>query len=414
MALVVVHDRGVASPIELLAALADREFVVVLGPSSYAAGVEPLFEHAKRPVVAWEGAAETAARLRAHRPTGIVTFSEPMLRKTAILAEELGLQHHSPETARALTDKGLQRSLLRGAGVDTPQVRVVTELDACRAACEEIGLPVVVKPVRGEGSRNTMLVDRDFDWTVMAQILETERELIVEELLRGAEVEEPFGDYVSVETAVSGGHQQHYAVTGKFQLAPPFRESGQYWPAPLSESQRSDVVDLADRAVRALGIRTGLVHTEIKLTPSGPRVIEVNGRLGGLQRELGLRGAGVDLIAAAADLAEGHAVSIDVQPDQVYFQHYTPGPVAATRLVGLEGADAVRALPFVTQCRRLVRDGADLDRSQIIRLDLVCGVVAELTHLPAAITSIRDGLTYTFDGADGRVSRTATDLIRRP
>lgn len=111
--------------------------------------------------------------------------------------------------------------------------------------------------------------------------------LIVEEYLPGRD-DQPLGDYVAVECAVDGGVVA-LAVTGKLRLLPPFRETGQFWPARLPADEREEIIDLAVAALEALDVRTGLAHVEIKLTPAGPRVIEVNGRLGGLQVDLAQR-----------------------------------------------------------------------------------------------------------------------------
>jgi hypothetical protein len=59
-------------------------------------------------------------------------------------------------------------------------------------------------------------------------------------------------------------------------------------------------------AHRALGFTDGMTHTELMLTADGPRVIEVNGRLGGdLIPYLGLRASGIDPGLAAAAVACG-------------------------------------------------------------------------------------------------------------
>ena len=97
----------------------------------------------------------------------------------------------------------------------------------------------------------------------------------------GREPTETMADYVSVETFVSCGRTSHAAVTGKIALADPFRETGSFIPAHLSADTLNAVLDVASAAVDAIGVTLGAFHTEIKLTPDGPRVIEVNGRLGG-------------------------------------------------------------------------------------------------------------------------------------
>jgi hypothetical protein len=56
----------------------------------------------------------------------------------------------------------------------------------------------------------------------------------------------------------------------------------------------------------ALDFADGMTHTELKLTQGGPKIIEVNGRLGGdLIPYLGLRSSGIDPGLAAAAVACG-------------------------------------------------------------------------------------------------------------
>jgi len=108
--------------------------------------------------------------------------------------------------------------------------------------------------------------------------------------------ERAFADYVSVESLVAYGEISHLAVTGRFPLARPFRETGMFIPADLPQAQQAVVLEVATAALRALGVQTGCFHTEIKLTPSGPRVIEVNGRLGGGVPDMLFQASGVSLL----------------------------------------------------------------------------------------------------------------------
>lgn len=52
-------------------------------------------------------------------------------------------------------------------------------------------------------------------------------------------------------------------------------------PAGLDEAAEAELVDHAAACVRALGFRRGAFNIEVKRTKQGPRMIEVNGRLGG-------------------------------------------------------------------------------------------------------------------------------------
>ena len=54
-------------------------------------------------------------------------------------------------------DKDLTKSLLRSAGVPTPEGRTVTSPDDAWEAAQDIGLPVVVKPIDGNHGRGVFI-----------------------------------------------------------------------------------------------------------------------------------------------------------------------------------------------------------------------------------------------------------------
>jgi hypothetical protein len=73
--------------------------------------------------------------------------------------------------------------------------------------------------------------------------------------------------------------------------------------------------NLLQQAHDAIGFGFGITHTEIRLTAAGPKIIEVNGRLGGdLVPYLGLRATGVDTGLNAARVACG--LEPELAPDR--------------------------------------------------------------------------------------------------
>jgi biotin carboxylase len=176
------------------------------------------------------------------------------------------------------------------------------------------------------------------------------RDFVVEQLLTGDEsIAGPgWGDYVSVESVTSHGECRHVEITGKLPLAEPLRETGYVVPSTLDEETRREVLALTSAALSALDVRHGATHVEIKLTPAGPRIIEVNGRVGGYVADLVRRARGFDLIRAALAAALGRAVDI---PDARYrrhtFQYFLTPPMSARTLRRFDGAeqlDQVRGL----------------------------------------------------------------------
>lgn len=324
-----MYDRGAANVSEIAASLtkvAPLVFVTRHG-SEHAEPLLPLLRDMGEVVTFRHAPGEVAGRLKAIGPGGITTFSEAMLNDTAELAAGLGLPFHSRETVRLLTDKFLQRRRLNESGTAGVAGSLLTRPQDWPDAVRRVGLPAVVKPARGEGSRNTYRVDDPTEGLgLVTGLLNTESALVLEQFLEGRP-SAPYGDYVSVESVTSRGVVSHIAVTGKFPLLPPFRETGQFWPAALPEVEQRRLRDLASEAIASLGITTGITHTEIKLTGSGPRVIEVNGRLGGYINELSLRAAGLDLVELAGRVALGESVAPPpVTHDRVVFQYSNPAP----------------------------------------------------------------------------------------
>lgn len=285
--LIVVYADGAAHPGDIAVGLADwARCVFVTSPDDHTRAMEPLLA-GFGPVVTAGSPAQAAAKVRAYEPEGIVTYSERALAYTGELAEALGLPFHGRRTVGLLTDKWQQRDALRAAGVDAVRCRRIDSVEDWADAVAETGLPAVLKPAHGGGSRNTFFVEDAGEGLALARTLLAEDRpglvaggtLVLEEYLPGRDTG-AFGDYVSVESVVRDGTVLDIAVTGKFPMVPPFRETGRFWPSPLEPAEEHLARDLARRSVEALGIREGLTHTEIKLTPDGPRLIEVNGRLG--------------------------------------------------------------------------------------------------------------------------------------
>jgi len=420
--LLVVYDAGAATPREIAAGLRTLGDVTFGVPASAATPRLLTIMAELGGVVTLEaGVAEQVRALAAQAPDAILTYSDRELRHTAALAEGLGLLYHSVATAELLTDKHRQREALRAAGVDRVRSCPLTRPDELPAAIEAVGLPAVVKPRRGASSRNTFLVSEPEHGAALVRALlapdgneRGERELVVEELLRGRDCA-PYGDYVSVESLTRDGEVTHVAVSGKMPLAPPFREVGQFWPAALSRPDRQAVEDLARGALRALGVRVGVSHTEIKLTPDGPHIIEVNGRLGGTINELSLTAGGPDLIEAAGRLALGLGPQpFAVPDDEVSYVLFNLAPTARCTLESVDGARQVRALPGVRTYRTLIRPGSTIEGGVHSEwLDLLYGRAADHATMLARMDTALDTLRFTFGLPSGPVTVRARSLRQR-
>jgi hypothetical protein len=294
-----------------------------------------------------------ASALAAHQPEGIVTYVDDLVETTAALAERLGLRYHTPEVARVLVDKRLQRECLARADVPGPAFWPVAEglsPDAIVALADEITYPVVLKPAEGSGSRNIRhVVSADELRAVLGAETGQSGFLLEEYLVDGSGHQNWTASYFSVESVVSAGRVSHVAFTGRFPLAEPFRETGNFIPALVPPSMRPEAIELVNSAIKALGILDAVIHTEIKVTPDGLRVIEVNGRLGGRPPFVLGSVSNVNLFQVSCHVAAGIPVAFDdlVECDGVGFWLMLQPPMEAERVAAVGGFDGIAAMDVV-------------------------------------------------------------------
>ena len=340
----------------------------------------------------------------------ITTFSESQLVRTAALAHRRGLPFLSPAAAVAATDKYRQRELLADAGVQHTTSRVVRLRDGAGTLADalvETGLPAVLKPRSGAASARTCAIHtvgeaeaRLRDFTSGAE----SDEFVVEQLLPGdpSMIAAGWGDYVSVESVTSHGHIRHIEITGKFPLASPLRETGYVVPAPLDEATRRQALDLTGAALTALGMRHGASHVELKLTPTGPRIIEVNARVGGYVADLIQRSRGYDLVRAALQAALGRPCT---EPPTGYrrhaFQYFVTPPMTAERLRRVSGVDELLRHKGIHLVEAVKTPGQRVDwrDGTLAYVAIVHGSGADHEEVLRLIEIIRSTLHVEYDGS---------------
>ncbi|MGW4893241.1 ATP-grasp domain-containing protein [Kitasatospora sp. NPDC004240] len=252
---------------------------------------------------------------------GVLSSCDYYLPAVARVARHLGLPGPDPEAVTAACRKDLTRGALGAADVAGPAYALCADREQAFAAARAIGYPLVVKPVDlCAGMYVREVADRrELDaamralegFPVNARGQRRESAVLLEELLTGPEV--------SVETVSYGGATHVVGITDKsLGGAPSFVETGHMFPAALGPADARAAAGTAVAALDALGLDQVVAHTEIRLTPGGPRVVEVNPRPAGNRiTELVRRVTGVDLAAAAVDVALGRVPDLAVHPTGV-------------------------------------------------------------------------------------------------
>jgi biotin carboxylase len=239
-----------------------------------------------------EACAERAQQFaRRHEIVAVVGVDERTAVAAAAIAERLGLPHDPVRAVAAAGNKGLMREALSRAGAPSPAHRLFP-LDADpHSAASASRFPCVLKPTFLAASRGVIRADdpRKFveAWRRIARILEAPdvaqrggpaaREILVEDFVPGLEV--------ALEGLLTRGDLRVLALFDKPDpLDGPFFEETIYvTPSRLPPDIQERCASVAAQGARALGLRHGPIHTEMRVNEDGVWIVEVAARsIGGL------------------------------------------------------------------------------------------------------------------------------------
>jgi biotin carboxylase len=242
--------------------------------------------------------------------SGVLCWDEGRILATSYVAQALGLHNGDPAVVWRLRDKAQTRACLAAAGVAQPRSVPVKTVTEALAVARDLGYPVILKP-RGLGA--SLGVIRVDDANQLAEhfaftrdtpppdpvIYASDQPVLVEECVTGEEI--------SVDAVVQEGKAVPLFIGRKVVGYPPYAEEiGHYVDAADPLLTDPDLTTALQDTHTALGFQDGWTHTEFMLTAAGPRLIEVNGRLGGdMIPYLGMLATGIDPGLAAAQVACG-------------------------------------------------------------------------------------------------------------
>jgi biotin carboxylase len=241
-----------------------------------------------------EAARRLADEVRGRAPRAVLGTDDQTAVIAALAAAELGLPHNPPAAVAAARNKAQARERLRAAGVPVPWFEVAAR-DLPRAALDELAArvpyPCVVKALALSGSRGVIRADDAAGFRVaftrVADLLRSPQigarrdpeadRILVEQFLPGAEV--------ALEGLLTDGRLSVLALFDKPDPldGPYFEETLYVTPSRHPEPLQAACASAVQEAARALGLVHGPVHAELRLTPEGPRILEVAARsIGGL------------------------------------------------------------------------------------------------------------------------------------
>lgn len=298
------------------------------------------------------------------QPDYIVTSTSDMpVRTVSWVNEKLGKPSDiSYEGAICATDKIAMRNRMKECGVPIPEYHEVRSLKEFLDVADAMPERFILKPADNAASRGVVLVDKNKNPNledIYAYTTQYSRsgEALVEEFMTGPEV--------SVESYTVNGEPHIITITDKLVTEIPFFvELGHTEPSRLTPDQQEDIKRVADAAIRAIGMQNGPNHTEIKVTPTGAKLVEIAARLGGdfITSKLVPLSTGVDMIECSFATLLNEEVkyeSVLSQGSAIRFIKGEEGVIAA-----IEGVDTALEMPGIQEIELYMKPGDHIKRPE--------------------------------------------------
>ena len=222
---------------------------------------------------------EVLDALRGANIDRVESMWEATMYLAARLRERIGAPGLDVAGTIPFRDKESMKEVLRAAGIRVPRsVRASTIADV-HAGAEEVGYPLIIKPISGAGSMDTYRIDEPAGLEPVLPALRAVPEVSVEEFVDGEEF--------TFDSISTGGRVAYYNVC--WYRPRPLVMKQLEWVSPQTIALREPGagplaagVAMGHDVLAAMGLGDGFAHMEWYLKPDGEVVFgEIGARVGG-------------------------------------------------------------------------------------------------------------------------------------
>lgn len=260
---------------------------------------------------------EIAAFAKNHPIDAVIGVDDDTTILGTMAARKLSLPHNTIESAYATRDKHQLRKMLVKAGLRAPWFKLLSVNENPEKIANQIDYPCVLKPLSLSASRGVVRANDPAKFTEafhrVVAILQSSNEenehqintehLLIEGFIPGTEV--------ALEGILVRGKLKVLAIFDKPDpLDGPFFEETLYiTPSRLSPDVQQEISSCTADAAKALGLREGPVHAELRIKDGCAWMLEIAPRsIGGLCARILRFGTGMSL----EELIIRHAIGQDV------------------------------------------------------------------------------------------------------
>ena len=227
---------------------------------------------------------------------------EPGVILAAKIRERLRIPGQDVEQAILFRDKDAMKQAVAAAGIRVPKHRRATNAGQCQRAADEIGFPIIIKPIAGAGSADTFRVNSRQELDSALMRVGKDREVNIEEFIEA--------DEYTWDTICIDGKIQYLNIC--FYRPRPLPARQNEWISPqtvalrdLEQPHLAGANAMGPAVLKALGFQTGFTHMEWYRTASGETIFgEIAARPPGARTVDIMNSAGdTDLYAGWAEAA---------------------------------------------------------------------------------------------------------------
>jgi len=263
---------------------------------------------------------------------GVTTLLEFYTPLAAQIAAELDLPGHALSAVNTARNKYETRKVCEENGLPSPRFALINSQSDLAEKAKMIGFPCVLKPSKGTASTDVFYVydqnelEQRYQYivdnqkatlnqagpeSVMHAVWLSGFQMILEEYLDG--------DEFDVDCLLYESQMVFSSITSE-KPQPHMIETGAYLPARYPQSKQDELINFAEQVLSCIGFSEGVFHLEFKYTSRGPRLIEVNARVGGGPiYQMVKRVWGVDLIEQYLLTCLGMAIHPQKSPEPLAY-----------------------------------------------------------------------------------------------
>jgi carbamoyl-phosphate synthase large subunit len=268
----------------------------------------------------------------------------------AYVAEQMGLPGIGYDCALSFTNKYLMRQISEKIGVPVPKSFQTSSLNEAYEQAQQLGFPLIIKPVDNQGSRGVSKV-------LNLEQLEAKFQLAASYSASGFAILEEFfsGKEVVVQGFVSNFNFTNLAIGDRdyFNLPDLFIPKRTIFPSLLKQNLQEKIIALNTRLIKNLNPKFGITHSEylVNEDTGEVRLVETAIRGGGvfISSDLIPLACGININKHLIELASGRETNINI--DTNGFLNRAAGYVCFFLPEGIiskvEGIEKISYLPGV-------------------------------------------------------------------